>query len=329
MFTFNYLHLSPAKSFCRKWTWLALAALAVSVVPGCRRETPSASSSIQVTTGVDGLHVQSPSAEFILSSSGYLTANLLQRGAKLTLDDSGQNHGQHITLAGKEVSDFAFDLTHAQVREATGKLGKLGSHIEVKGKSASTDLAETLTIEVYDDFPNMAILSASCRNESAVPVQIESVTLQEHRLNASLQDAKVAPNDMWSFHGSSLKWGKDEIFPIPEKFSQENPFSVPIEVDGDAGAAGGGIPVVAFWTRNVGEAIGHLETLPLVLSIPVKTDDDHHVSASVNIPANSTLKPGESFATPRTFVAVYSGDYYQPLALWSKAVDREGLIGNL
>ena len=32
---------------------------------------------------------------------------------------------------------------------------------------------------------------------------------------------------------------------------------------------GGGIPVVAFWTRNVGEAIGHLETLPLALSIPL------------------------------------------------------------
>ena len=37
------------------------------------------------------------------------------------------------------------------------------------------------------------------------------------------------------------------------------------------------------------------------------------------------LKPGEVFSTPRTFLAVYSGDYYEPLKMWSDAVEREGL----
>jgi alpha-galactosidase len=45
----------------------------------------------------------------------------------------------------------------------------------------------------------------------------------------------------------------------------------------------------------------------------------------VRFSANTTLKPGETYSTPRTFVAVYSGDYYEPLSLWSKMVDREGL----
>ena len=39
--------------------------------------------------------------------------------------------------------------------------------------------------------------------------------------------------------------------------------------------------VVAFWTRNVGEAIGHIEELPLNLPIPVETTADRRVSASV------------------------------------------------
>ena len=38
------------------------------------------------------------------------------------------------------------------------------------------------------------------------------------------------------------------------------------------GGYGGGIPVVAFWTASVGEAIGHVETLPWTLSIPVKVE---------------------------------------------------------
>jgi alpha-galactosidase len=37
------------------------------------------------------------------------------------------------------------------------------------------------------------------------------------------------------------------------------------------------------------------------------------------------LKPGETYSTPRTFVAVYKGDYYEPLSMWSNAVEREGL----
>jgi alpha-galactosidase len=63
----------------------------------------------------------------------------------------------------------------------------------------------------------------------------------------------------------------------------------------------------------------------LLLSIPVSTTRDRRVAASINLPANTTLKPGESYSTPRTFVAVYKGDYYEPLSMWSNAVEREGL----
>jgi alpha-galactosidase len=87
---------------------------------------------------------------------------------------------------------------------------------------------------------------------------------------------------------------------------------------------GGGIPVAAFWTATAGLAIGHLETLPVVLSLPVKTDSDGRIDASLVLDAEATLKPGETFATPRSFVAVYSGDYYEPLRLYSTALQREG-----
>src|SRR5207245_7337254 len=87
---------------------------------------------------------------------------------------------------------------------------------------------------------------------------------------------------------------------------------------------GGGIPVVAFWTGSVGEAIGHIETLPLTVSLPVKVNPDSRVSASMVIPAHVTLQPGETFFTPRTFIAVFAGDYYEPLRLWSSVLAKEG-----
>lgn len=300
---------------------LGLAGIALALLPGCTKSKPALSpqsesspkvSSIRVNVSNERIEIQSPVAEFDLSSTGYLKAVLKREGRSFTLDDPGNQAGQHIMADGKRTGDFSLDLVHASISDATGKIGRLGKHIEIAGTSPTSKLAETMTVEVYDDFPGMAFLSASFRNIDSREIQLDSVTLQEHHLNASLSDPQAVAHDMWSFFGSSLKWGKDEVLRMPANFSQENPFSLPIAVDGDLGGAGGGIPVVAFWARNVGTAIGHIETLPLVLSIPVLTSRVQSraggpVSASVQIPASVSLKSGEIYSTPRTFLAVYSG----------------------
>ncbi len=284
-------------------------------------------SAIRVQTASDGIHVRTSSAEFVLTASGYLKASLQSGGQMKTLDEPGSEAGQGVSLAmsKKMAEDFALDLVHAVVAEASGKLGRLGKRIEVTGNSAATGLHEELTLEVYDDFPGLALLSAAFRNSTQKDVEIESVTLQRHRLNASLADAGALPYQMWSFHGSSLKWGKDDVLPLPAKFAQEDKFGTPVDTRDDLLNVGGGIPVVAFWTRNVGAAIGHIETLPLAISIPVATTANGRVETAVRLPAQTVLKPGETYSTPRTFVAVYAGDYYEPLSVWSNVVEREGL----
>jgi alpha-galactosidase len=90
------------------------------------------------------------------------------------------------------------------------------------------------------------------------------------------------------------------------------------------GGYGGGIPVVAFWTRQVGEAIGHVETLPISAAIPAKVAADGRVNTEVDYAANITLKPGETYSTPRSFVSVYAGDFYEPLRIWSSVLQKEG-----
>src|SRR3984885_14225285 len=113
--------------------------------------------------------------------------------------------------------------------------------------------------------------------------------------------------------------GKDDVQKLTRNSAQPNAMGGIVK-DG----YGGGIPVVAFWTSSVGEAIGHIETLPWTLSIPVKVEADGRVKAGVTIPVNTALKPGESYAGPRSFVAVYSGDYYEPLRMWSSVLQKEG-----
>jgi len=311
---------------------LIFAALWLICAPGCRKneDTPAVSvsagkSAVEVTTSAKGISVRTPDAEFLLAPTGALTASLAKSGTPASLDAADLDSGQIVSVAKKEYRGVALDLAQAQVGEAPGKLGKLGKQINVSGKIPGTELEETVTLEVYDEFPRLALLSVRLRNVGTSEVLVNDVTLQRHRFDASLADPTVPPHAMWTFQGASLKWGKDEIFAMPAKFVQENPFGKLVETKDDLGSVGGGIPVVAFWTRNVGEAIGHLETLPLALSIPVQTTPDGRVEAAVRVSANVSLKPGEVFSTPRTFLAVYSGDFYEPLSLWSNAVEKEGL----
>jgi alpha-galactosidase len=56
----------------------------------------------------------------------------------------------------------------------------------------------------------------------------------------------------------------------------------------------------------------------------MKVDTDQRVNAGLDIPAHATLKPGESYSTPRSFVAVYHGDFYEPLRMWSSVLQKEG-----
>ncbi|MGA2811491.1 MAG: alpha-galactosidase [Candidatus Acidiferrum sp.] len=319
--------MSGTRRSLKVMTLPAAASLALTILAACRAPEKKAEpvSSVAVVSDADGIHLETGQAEFLLTATGSLLGRFNTGTQWLTLDAAPANSGLTVTSDRKEVGDFVRDLAHAQIQAAQGKLGALGKRVVVNGHSASTGLDEELAVEVYDDFPLLALLAASYKNSSAKEVALDSVTLQEHTLNASLADPQAQAHEMWAFFGSSIRWGKDDVLPMPAKFSQENAFGAPVETHDDLGRVGGGVPVVAFWTRNTGLAIGHLETLPLVLSIPVQTTSGGTVQAGVAIPAGTLLKPGESFATPRTFLMVFHGDYYQPLSMWSKAVEREGL----
>src|SRR5215469_9265471 len=213
----------------------SLAALLLALCPllaGCGKEKEShstaavavAKSAVEVKASSEGLIVHTPSAEFTLIPSGALSAALLKDGDKFTLEDKASAVGQTISLSKAGYSALLLDTAKAEVSEAVGKLGRLGKHINVAGKFSGTDLEETLTLEVYDAFPNIALLS----------VRVSAVTLQHHSFVAGNDPANPS-HVLWTFQGSSLEWGKDEIFAMPAEFSRDNPFGAPVAVKDDLG----------------------------------------------------------------------------------------------
>ncbi|MGE5724841.1 MAG: glycoside hydrolase family 36 protein [Acidobacteriota bacterium] len=261
--------------------------------------------------------IRTTTAEFNVLPSGYVQAALLKEGKKLTLD-SPQGGSDFLVSGGKQV-DFALDFSQTRITGARGKLGR-GRRVEIPGQAASVPgLQSTFAIEVYDDFPNLAVTTVQYKNAGSQPFALDQAVAQRHRFDASLTSSDAAPYDLWSFQGSSYNWGKDDVIHISKKFTQPNLMGAQLK-----NGLGGGIPVAAFWTASVGEAIGHLETLPLVLSLPVKVAEDGRINGDLQVEPGATLQPGDTYSTPRSFVSVYSGDYYEPLRLYSNALEREG-----
>ncbi len=311
-------------SFIFGITLLGIAGAMLSCSKPARppKAAPSRPSDIRVEVRDGGPVVLTTStAEFQILPSGFLQASLLKDGKRLTLDepDVGSAGGSDsIVHEGKEF-DFVPGFSQAKVLEGSGKLGR-GKRVEIPGRPlapAGMDIERTLVIEAYDDFPNIALVSTTYKNVGTTDFQVDQVWMQQHRFNAN--QVKEHPYDMWSFQGSSYDWGKDDVQRLTRTSSQPNAMGETVK-----GGYGGGIPVVAFWTGSVGEAIGHVETVPLTLSMPVKVEKDGRVTASIAIPVNAELKPGETYSSPRSFVAVYSGDFFEPLRMWSSVLQKEG-----
>ena len=312
---------------------LTVVLLAIATVTvGCTRSQTSAPSKqpatrpsdIQVEVKPGGpLVLTTNAAAFELSPAGYVQAFLRRDGKRLTLDDPKQGQpkeSDYLVLAGKEIH-FVLDFDQAKILEASGKLGR-GKRIEIPAhvlNPIGPAIQRTLTVEAYDDFPNLVLSTVEYKNIGTADLTIDRLVEQQHRFNAKLADPKAQPYDMWSYQGSSYQWGKDDVLHLTRTSAQPNAMGEAVK-----GGYGGGVPVVAVWTATVGEAIGHVETLPLTLSLPVKVEADQRVNASLTLPAQTALKPNESYFTPRGFVAVYAGDFYEPLRLWSSVLQKEG-----
>ncbi len=296
------------------------AGTGADLVPQAAR---SALSQIRIEKTREGpVLIRTPAAEFQLLQSGYIRAYLLRGGARDTLDVAATVSAREpeVVLDGKGISGSDFAPVRVDVEPVSGKLGKRGRRVTLISQTRLAPRVERVrTLEAYDDFPTAVLTSTSYGNLSTEDLRCERIVPVRRRLNASLVDASAAPYGLYSFHGSSGEWGKDDVVEISRDFSRENLMGASTRR-----GQGGGIPVVAFWTARTGEAIGHLETHPLECLFPVKTGADGLVQASMEITPGITLRPGERLSTPPAFIAVFSGDFYEPLSLYSRMLQREG-----
>lgn len=263
------------------------------------------------TTAGGALVIATNRAEFEVLKSGVIRAWLLVNGQRFTLDSG--------SLPGGRTDGRVYDTAGARVVEPQGKIGQRGLRVEITGVAPGNPMQKVLALEIYDDFPGFLIVKETWRNTGTQPVTIDPAVVQPHLLDPSLVGSMGAAPQLCSFTGASLEWGQDDVVALTKGFTRQNLMGTMLP-----GGMRGGIPVVAFWNASMGIAFGHIEPEPFALSLPVKVNDDGRVATSVVLDQKVECPPGGSFETPRTFLAVYSGDYYEPLRMYSQVLAREG-----
>jgi hypothetical protein len=287
------------------------------------KPTPTQPSSITVEVNSGGpVVVTTSAAEFQVRPDGYVQAFLLLKdGRKLSLDEprvGALSDSDYAVVGGKEVH-FTLDFQQAKVLEAIGKMGA-GKRLEILAHPmgpSGTALQRMLVFEAYDRYPNVLLASVEYKNIGSTGMRIEKTMDQRHRFSAKLVESNAQSWEVWSYHRVGGEENKGEVVRLNRHFARRN------ALEPGKGPAGRDLAVVAFWTDEVGEAIGHLDTLPMPAAIPVKVDSDGRVDVQLELATDAMLMPGETYSSPRNFLSVYGGDASEPQHLWSAIPQKE------
>jgi alpha-galactosidase len=215
-----------------------------------------------------------------------------------------------VASAGRTWSDFALTSAH---RERVSDTFGAGERLSLAGQAG--DLRKSVSVTMYADFPSIAIFDVAYSNQGATPITIRGWTNNQYSLT-SLSATQGAA--FWSYQSGSYEKRPNWVLPLRPGFRQENYLGM------NASDYGGGTPIIDVWRKDVGLAVGDVEAVPRLISLPVSMPDARHANLAVRSKKERTLDPGESFHTLRTFVSVHQGDYFRTLTEYRRLMMRQG-----
>jgi alpha-galactosidase len=232
-----------------------------------------------------------------------------------------------------------FELRDEKRESVDGAHGR-GVRLTLSGVSAvhgedpaaqGPQIEKSVRIEVYERYPGFAFYRVSYRNLTSRPIALRAWRSAELQLLApttqalhASRDGPTAPSAVaephfWSYCGSTHADRRDWVQPVRAGFSQENFMGM------TASDYGGGTPILDVWRHDCGLAVGHVESTPRLLSLPV-AQTALGVQLGITGALERTLAPGEAFSTPETFIATHTGDYFNTLDAYRRIMAERGLV---
>lgn len=220
---------------------------------------------------------------------------------------------EQLNLTDLTIRDFTLeDVRHFEEKDFVEMI-LTGNYLNNK-----IQIQKSINIQIHKDFPDFLITKVTYTNSGSDTITIIGWINNFYNI---LPATDITPA-FWSFQGGSYEDRRDWVQPIEKGFSQENFMGM------NASDYGGGTPIVDLWRPDIGIAIGHLETVPKLVSLPVSFDStSNQVSFKIEYKFlnEKKLAPGESFETFETFVALHKGDYFHTLSSFSKLMQTKGI----
>ncbi len=223
---------------------------------------------------------------------------------------TGFDASEALLLAdGSAVEGFAFvDERIERVRDRRHGPGRRHT---VRGR-AGNGVEKTVVLTFHERHPGMALLQTRYLNAGAAPLEIAGWRNGAHAM-------ADAGDGFWSFSGATHTDRRDWVQPMGAGFDQRNTLAM------DSSDYGGGTPVANIWRRDVGLAVGHVEPKPRLLDLPVARGDDGSARIAIESTRATTLAPGATLASDRTFISVHTGDYFAALLHYTRYMADEGI----
>jgi alpha-galactosidase len=215
-----------------------------------------------------------------------------------------------LVVDGTEWTDFAL-----QTQEQEPVEDAFGRGVRTRLVGVAPGLSKTLSVATYDAHAGLAVVQAAYRNTGDRDLVVQRWT--SHRYRFSSNRSRPA---FWSYQPGSYESRPDWVRPLAPGFAQQNFLGM------NATDYGGGTPVADVWRRDVGLAVGHLEREPRLVALPVTMPSAAEATLAVTQDVDVHLGPGQSFQTPRTFVAVHRGDHFQALTTYRDLMVEQGVV---
>lgn len=214
-----------------------------------------------------------------------------------------------------EGNSMAFSLEKVKKEEFSGENGS-GEKTILEGTAPG--VTKSVVISRYQDFPDLAVFEVTYTNTGEEPVEILGWENNAYNLSAPTDPSADKPA-FWAYQAASHRDRRDWVLPLAPGYSEENYLGM------NASDYGGGTPVTDVWNRSAGVAVGHVEMVPKLVSLPVESDENENVKLGVVYKNQSTIEPGASLSTMRTFVSLHSGDFFTALEQYRNFMIRQGI----
>ncbi|HEY8265987.1 MAG TPA: glycoside hydrolase family 36 protein [Steroidobacteraceae bacterium] len=251
------------------------------------------------------------------------------QGDGIRLEFDGQMRSRVVATSGAETALGPFTESETLLTDA-GEVGGFtlkkevrdtvsddfgeGQRTTFRGESGS--IVKEVEVTAYAARPRWLFVRVRYRNAGAAPLQVRGFT--SHRYEFSVAADRREPA-FWSYQSASYEARPDWVLPLGAGYKRANYLGM------NQSDYGGGTPIVDVWRRDVGLAIGHLELVPKLVSLPIERQKRGGARLELSMKRDATIAPGQSMETLLSFVAVHGGDYFGTLRAYSAVMQAQGI----